>query len=464
MRALNYRDYAERYPLLVADVERAGARAREIERRLGNARDRNARRLFIDKFLKSPDAKLYYLFRGIVRCKMLHRYPPDLVISQASTLDLFNREPEAVGHYEKPATTLQSARLITIFGPRKKARQNMVRAVLKAVHEPRPDQYTIKGVPEALKALEQDFRDGFTYAVERDIRRFYQQIRLEGLVNILRPLPRGVVENVVWDGRSDDRTNIDDLSTAVASTGLLPLRGLPQGSACSPIAAEMVVANLLAGLSADIRLRAYADNVIILGRTYHAVAAASEQLESLANAHSAGPLRLKPNDNIINLNSDSFCFLGYEGSYFASARPPHIDWQPRHERLSPIETIIQKRDVSSRELIDALKWCQAVVNTYPLWRGGALWAAEAQCAIHARLAYRKLDNISRYPHCHIIFNYWRDATEMPQELQILLPEAHDYEEKGRQAVLDIVAPWVEQHYPALHVNRTHPTDFSQNIQ
>ncbi|TBA44386.1 hypothetical protein ELH62_19320 [Rhizobium ruizarguesonis] len=455
---LKVREYAQSNAAFAAEIERAGKNARDLVTRLKAASNRNKRRLLIDRFLKSPDAKLYYLFRAIVRCKLLHRFSPEQIVSEACTLDLFGSETERVWRYEKPATALQSARMIAKFGPRRKARQNMVRDLLGAIHEPRPDQYTINGgVPKALKALVQDFDDGYFFAVERDIRRFYQQIRLEGLATILRPLPKRVVENVVWDGRSDDRTDTDDLSTAVTADGLLPLRGLPQGSACSPIAAEMVVASLLAGLEDDTRVRAYADNVVILGRTEDEVRAASEQLDSLANAHSAGPLRLKDNEEIFDLRADTFDLLGYEGSYLAVATPPRLDWQPRQHKLDAIETIIQKRDASSAELIDALKWCQASVHGYPLWQSGPLWSAEAQCSLYARLAYRRRGDMARVPLCRVIFEYWRGSPELPREIQILLPEAHDYEESGRLAVLNIMSPWVEQLYPGQHLSLTQTT-------
>ncbi|QIO59982.1 reverse transcriptase domain-containing protein [Rhizobium leguminosarum] len=455
MAHLKVREYAQSNAAFATEIERAGKSARDLVTRLKAASNRNKRRLLIDRFLKSPDAKLYYLFRAIVRCKLLHRFSPEHIVSEASTLDLFGSETEPVWFYEKPATTLQSARIITTFGPRRKARQNMVRKLLEAVHQPRPDQYTINGgVPKALKALVQDFDDGYFFAVERDIRRFYQQIRREGLATVLSPLPKRVVESVIWDGRSDDRTDTDDLSTAVTADGLLPLRGLPQGSACSPIAAEMVVASLLAGLEGDIRVRAYADNVVILGRTEDEVRAASEQLDRLANAHSAGSLRLKDNNGILDLRTQTFSFLGYEGSYLAVATPPRLDWQPHHVKLEAIETIIMKRDASSRELDDAIKWCKAAVHAYPLWQGRALWCAEAQCALRARLAYRFRGDMARVPHCRVIFEYWRSCPEIPRELQTLLPEAHDYEENGRQAVLDIMSPWVERIYREQHLSLT----------
>jgi len=455
MTRVDFSDYARSYPAFMAEMERAGENARNIIARLGNVSNRNQRRLLIDKFLKSADAKQYYLFRAIIRCKRLHRFTPEQIVSEASSLDLFGGESERVWSFNKPATTLQSARTITTFGPRRKARQNMVRAVLFAVHQPRPDQYTINGgVPKALKALVQDFEAGFHFATERDIRRFYQQIRLEGLADILRPLPRRVVEKVVYDGRSDDRTDVDDLSTAVTADGLLPLRGLPQGSACSPIAAEMVVANLLADVSNDVRIRAYADNVIILGRTEDAVRAASEQLAHLANAHSAGPLRLKDDAEIFDLRNDTFALLGYEGSYLGSAVSPRLDWQPRNHKLDAIENTVMKRDATRTDLIEALKWCKAASHAYPLWQAGALWCAEMQCALRARLAYRMTGLMARRALCQIIFDYWRDAPDMPAELQTLLPEAHDWEEAGRQAVLDIMTPWVAKLYPDLQIGLT----------
>jgi hypothetical protein len=219
----------------------------------------------------------------------------------------------------------------------------------------------------------------------------------------------------------------------------------------------MVVASLLAGLEDDIRVRAYADNVVILGRTEDEVRAASEQLDSLANAHSAGPLRLKDSEEIFDLRADTFDLLGYEGSYLAVATPPRLDWQPRQHKLDAIETIIQKRDASSVELIDALKWCQASVHGYPLWQSGPLWSAEAQCSLYARLAYRRRGDMARVPLCRVIFEYWRGSPELPREIQILLPEAHDYEESGRLAVLSIMSPWVEQLYPGQHLSLTQRT-------
>lgn len=438
---MRYQEYRENNKSFVDEVEAARQHTERFVRRLEGATKRSTKRFLIEKFLTSSEVKLHFFFHSASRKKLLANYPPEVMRAEAHSLDAFAHDEEAIGFYTRPETVTRKARPLTIFGPRKHALQNMVRSVLGAIHPSRPNQYTIKGgVPAALTAVEQDMKDGYIHAMELDIGEFYRNIRFDGLANLLRPLPRRVVENVVWNPRRANALGTDELSTGVSHDGLLPSRGLPQGSASSPIAAEVVVGSLLAGMPSNVRCRTYADNILILGLTQDDVEAASLELEALATACEAGPLELKRGP-LENLETHNCHFLGYAGLFRRIGPIQHIEWQPKHGKLDAIEIVIQNPQSTQRQLIEAHRWVRAAPRAYKLWNDGQRWSAQAQCEIHAKLAYKTRENLSLIQHCRIIFEHWRHSLGFTREFQLLLPEASPQEENRRQEVIDTLNRW-----------------------
>lgn len=87
--------------------------------------------------------------------------------------------------------------------------------------------------------------------------------------------------------------------------------GLPQGSAASPLVAEIVTASVLrsATLPSGVRLFVYADNLLVLGRTRAEVEAAAVDLRFAFERADAGNMELRT-ERVARV-ADGFEFLGY---------------------------------------------------------------------------------------------------------------------------------------------------------
>ena len=99
-------------------------------------------------------------------------------------------------------------------------------------------------------------------------------------------------------------------------------QGIPQGSAVSPLVAEVVLAPVFTALPDGVRVINYADNFLILAPSEAETCSIIDALRSACKSLPAGPLRLAAKEP--QPSSEEFDFLGYslrvqEGS--ASIRP-----------------------------------------------------------------------------------------------------------------------------------------------
>lgn len=385
MPNLDYAEYAALYPEFIEQLANAKQRSVELRTEVEAATSRSHRRATIHRYLTSFDVRLHALYQGVRDTKQFHRFPPSILTSTASSLDMFSASTETVRRTEIIKNG-KRRRLIS-FGPRARARQQIAADVLRVVHQPHPNQFTLRGgVTGAIHALEQAFRDGFVYGQEVDVTDFFPSIHLDGLVDTLRPLPRAVVENVVWSRITSIRSRRRNSSGARSDTPPPPREyyGLALGSVSSPIAADIVMGEVLAGLPQGSRFVCFADNVMMLGETESRVTDQVQAFQTLLREHSTGPLGLRPKA-MVHLGREIVPFLGYEG--LCSPLNDRFDWTPRQAALDAIDASIEQRTASRASVYDGLAWLRQWQRGYPLWEDGNEWVPRQQFQLLAKWSY-----------------------------------------------------------------------------
>lgn len=210
----------------------------------------------------------------------------------------------------------------------------MVADLLRYLHPPLDQQFLFRGgMPAAFRAVETAYAEGFTWGTETDLVGFYPSVGLDGLAELLRPLPSSVVDHVVWDHRATGRDTVVDYAVPTSLQWAYPpldaQKGLALGSACSPRVGERIVAKLIAPTS-DCRTIAYADNILVVGRSSEAVAACVQTMRDRITTSGgwASRLRLR-DDGIKELEAYGFDFLHHE----AAIENGVIIWRPDHRKL-----------------------------------------------------------------------------------------------------------------------------------
>jgi Reverse transcriptase (RNA-dependent DNA polymerase) len=257
--------------------------------------------------LKSSDAKLMATLKGYLQMKA-HRRPDKAELQTiANGIDPWKGTNEEVRwRLERKSSNPNDYRVIMDFGIENRALQYLVRGLLDKVFEPHPCQYLLRGgVKAAVYQLAKAMAEGPVCAYELDITNCYQSFDGKKLVSLI-PLPKEVTERVVisehlnlkgatnniydlFGAAGGSEQDSVELMTALADAAR---RGLPQGSAVSPIVAEMVLSLSLNAIPALGMVFAYADNVLLLAATESNAVAMEKALSSTLEGHPVG--RLKP--------------------------------------------------------------------------------------------------------------------------------------------------------------------------
>ncbi len=433
----HFAHYRHDHTNFVADVLGHRARRDALLDRVARTANRDKRRLLIRQFLSDRLLKLLYLFESVQAKGLLLQFPPQRMQQVADELS-------AGRHYFEPAhpVNLRSGsgntrRTTYSFGPGKHAVQRMVADLLKSMFPLPPGKhFTIKGgVRAALEAVEGHAKQKFIFAIERDIEQFYPSVNVVELAKLLKPLPFSVVMNViayapgfVW---SEQHSSAD----AVHNTPL-PLRGLlAQGSAASPIAAEVLMADLLRGMPDNVRIMSYADNVLILGETSDSVEAANAVLEIRASAHPCGPLRLKASNDITDMTAQGIHFLGNQGEWNGKG----FDWEPSHYALEQVFSKIEQAR-NADEVFDTIRWLGNWRRGYPLWTNGDLETSRYRAQLGGRLAFLARTSLSGSyiegrrlveDYCRAVYSRRGEFPSLPE----LLPDFQDdFQIEGRRQV------------------------------
>jgi hypothetical protein len=281
-------------------------------------------------------------------------------------------QPKASGGY----------RDITSFGLVNRARLRLIERVLKPFLRLHPNQYAVKGGGKeaAIAAVYDALKDrtsprSLKWAFRLDVSGFYGSINLRAVEHWL-PVHRKIVENNLtldaFNLRKAKRTS-GSLYQSLPGVGSLSRGrvGIPQGSPCSNLVAEIVLAPLIDHMHRlGAWIIAYADDILILAHTKREAEAHCKALIEALARHPAGPF--DPKYAQVRRVDHGFEFLGQI-------------FRTRYERVKvrPVEHKIQRfvgkimtyTDVARcvPDKVD-LKWLRmrvrAWIAQYPLWEEG----------------------------------------------------------------------------------------------
>jgi hypothetical protein len=321
-------------------------------------------------------------------------------------------------------------RVVAAFGPLKRMHQLLVGDIVRALHPPRRDQYLYRGgMPAAFKAVEAAVRDGFAYGAEVDIVAFYSSVRLDGLAELLRPLPESVVRHVIWDnaGRAHGNADYDASSVSWAHPSLNRQPGLALGSASSPIVAERIIASLLSG--DQCRTVAYADNIFVLGMSPEAVIAYQEALRERAEGFAGW--RLRPRMEAVRRLSDGFEFLHHEAGSWDGAK---FAWSPDQRKRDELRGAESEEHLN----LDDIRAIEAKIThwrrAYPSWPEGDQWETRELAALAARRFFQEATPLNQSAAANaLVASYF--SSDRREPLEELTPEGTSADERRRRAEL-----------------------------
>jgi hypothetical protein len=253
----------------------------------------------ISRYLASHDVRLAATALANKKLKPHRRSSKKQLALTACRLNARQGSKEEVRVSLRPKANSYNEEFRTIadFGIEHRTLQHMVRDVLRAVGDLHPRQYANRGgVHAAIKQVAQAMSAGYLWAIEIDIDNFFQSFVADKVVDLM-PLPKKVTERILlarslrlvsgnlvpFFGPAGEPSVNDTLAAA--------RRGIPQGSAASAMVAEMLLAWSLDQLPTGSEFVAFADNILVMGKSQHEALSVSSALRSALKAHPAGPLR-----------------------------------------------------------------------------------------------------------------------------------------------------------------------------
>jgi hypothetical protein len=398
LSALPYRRFASRYPDFVQRIADLRASRKRSMARLESL-DRRAQRNKVRQLLHSRQYDLVYAYEAILKAKLIGSATPQSIEALAARIDVYTPSHEYVRcrTIRKPDTRVRD---VQSFGPLKRARQLFVAGVIRALHPPRANQFlVVGGIPAALKAVEAAYRRGMTHAVELDVTDFYGSIRYSDLAEALRPLPDAVVRHVVFDKTTSEPADVS--GGPIGPLGMVPpplfdTQGLPLGAASSPIAGEVMIGRLLADPEIDFGLDivAYADNLLVLGRSEPEATARAEHLVAVAGSAACGSLRLREKGRGHMIPPGSSEGGGFAGGVPFVGQIGYVDeaglfsWEPCAEKRNQ-HHVADGECVPTLERIErAERQVTAFHRAYPFWQHRALSESE-ELALLAGARYHR---------------------------------------------------------------------------
>lgn len=188
------------------------------------------------------------------------------------------------------------------FGIESKALQYLVFPLLKVQANLHLNQYGMIGTHAALIRVAELMTQGYVWAMETDLKDCYPSFDGEKIQGFL-PLPKKVTQHIMCCaslnlslgndgifGPADD--DVDD-EYVFPDLFVDARRGIPQGSAASPFAVEMLLSSVFDQLPACGEAVGYADNTLAMAKSEGDVVSMNKALWSALKAHPAGHLRPK---------------------------------------------------------------------------------------------------------------------------------------------------------------------------
>jgi hypothetical protein len=259
----------------------------------------------IQQHLTSFDARLAATRLAASKMRWYRRPKETELKTIAKSLNAFQgtREEVRLRLIKKGANTFRPT---LDFGIEHRALQHLVLSVLYAIAELHPRQFATRGgVAGAIAQAMDAMRAGYVHVHEIDIKDFYASFDGNKLVELV-PVQKKVIERVLLS----EHLNIvpsklhhikSCFGAADTVQGVVsPLekylaearRGIPQGSAASPLLAELLLAPLLFQVPAGdtVVVVAYADNILVMAKTASDADAMTNSLRLALKKHPAGPL------------------------------------------------------------------------------------------------------------------------------------------------------------------------------
>jgi hypothetical protein len=248
-------------------------------------------------------------------------------------------------------------RLTMDFGPENRALQYLLLRLLREIADLHPHQFGTGngGMHAAIKHVAQAMKDGYLWAVEIDVVTCFASFGGNGVADLLLPLPKEVTERVLlsrnlnlvpgnlWDlfgeepGGVHHGPHVVPHSTphfgpagglAIIGTQVLAeaRQGIPQGSAASPVLAEMLLSLPLKQLPQMGKVFGYFDNFLVMAKSEDDAVSMAKALGCALQAHPAGPLRPKIRGRF--RPGDPIDFLGHrltmhQGTVLIEPSPPN---------------------------------------------------------------------------------------------------------------------------------------------
>jgi hypothetical protein len=404
----DYDQFRTAHPAFMAELQlHRQHRNREIAKLSAlPERERHAR---ARKLLRDRRLHLCYAFDAIRKTGQLGVSTPDQIRALALECNPFEICRETTRIFWVPGR--HRDRRVVSFGPRRRMQQALVARIIRALHPPLDSQKLFHGgMPSALGAVEAAINEGYDYGVEVDVIHFYASVRPTGLAELLRPLPRAVVEHVIWDTGVRRDPDSDFVSmVSLDDPSLNGLVGLAPGAATSPIVGEKVMSQLLTARRAT-KLIAYADNIFVLGRGRGAVLSCLEHLRETAEKLPTGALRLRIGDvhhlRAINPTTkfpERFSFLHHAGEVVHGETPDcpvNLCWSPDERKLDEYRLSEQDAPPTLEQIDRIEKKVSLWRRAYPSWPDGDVWELRYLAELAALRFYQSAEPLHKSHAAH----------------------------------------------------------------
>ena len=320
--------------------------------------------------------------------------PPKAVIEKvAKNLNPWTgtQEPVEIRLQEKK-TNPDEWRAIMNFGLENRALQHLVAECVKARSHLYPCQFASQGAggrDAAMKQLRSAVQEGFHFVVETDIRNYYPSLSAGKLKKIL-PLPKEVIEKVLtskdlklwskdpWLNGCCSSPDVDQVSGGCISQAR---QGIPQGSAASPIVAELVLSAVIDQIPKQGQVVNFADNIVVLVDQPEAAVSMCKALGQALKASPVGPLTPKT----INIYGpgDSLDFLGYR----VTLAENDCCLEPAAYNLSRFarefnQRLAKAKTLGMSEARALLKYVNGWTSAFHLWHGAETHRNEHLATVH----------------------------------------------------------------------------------
>jgi len=260
-------------------------------------------------YLESFDARYAAVLRANRRRDIDDRLDGASVRTVATRLNAWKGTDETVlVHVKRKSSNPDSFRTYMAFGIENRALQYLVLRLLEQMADVDSCQYTIRGgIHAAVKRVAKAMSAGLRWAVEIDVIHCYPSFDGKKLKDLL-PVPKEVSERVLISehltmegGSIASITKSGPFGPAGAPKSSMTLegilaaarRGIPQGSATSPLIAETMLAIALRQVPDLGEKVGYGDNTLLLAKEASDMVTMLEALESALQAHPVGLLKPK---------------------------------------------------------------------------------------------------------------------------------------------------------------------------